>query len=123
MEKKKLIIIDDEEHFAHLVKLNLEATGNYEVKVENKGIRGYFSVVEFKPDLIFLDIIMPDMEGTTVASQIKADERVKDIPIVFMTATILKEEIPRDGKIGGYYFISKPVTTEVLVSCIEKVLG
>lgn len=123
MAKRKVLIIDDEVDFAHLVKLNLEATGKYEVRVENEGARGLSAVLEFNPDIVFLDIVMPDMEGTAVASQIKADERIKDTPVVFLTATILKEEIPRNGKIGGNYFVSKPVSTEILTDLIEKILG
>lgn len=123
MGMKKIIIIDDETSFTYFVKLNLEATGKYEVAVENKGELGLERVLEFNPDLILLDIIMPDVEGSTVAAQLKADIRTQDIPIIFLTATIRKEEVPRDGKIGGRFFISKPVSTEMLINRIEKAIA
>lgn len=123
MSKKKILLIDDEITFTNLVKMNIEQTGRYEVKVENNGSRGLVAALEFKPDLILLDIIMPDMEGSLVAEQILENEELNSIPIVFLTATVLKEEIPANGKIGGALFISKPVKNEELLSFIGKIIG
>lgn len=67
-KEKKILIVDDEEDFTKLIKLNLERTGEYEVEIENGGLRGLAAAREFKPDLILLDILMPDMEGGEVAS-------------------------------------------------------
>jgi len=119
--KKKILIVDDEENFTKLVKLNLEKTGEYEVKVENKGPQGLVTAKEFKPDLILLDILMMDMDGGEVAYQLKNDEETKNIPIVFLTAVAMKEEVEKSsGVIGGHPFIAKPVTAEELIDCIEK---
>lgn len=123
MEKKRILIVDDEAAFTNLVKMNLEGTGKYDVKVENKGSKGFDAALEFQPHLILLDIIMPDKPGPDVAAQIKQDQRLKDIPVVFLTAAVLKEEIPYDGRIGGSLFISKPVTSGELIGHISKVLG
>lgn len=121
MSKKKILIIDDEEGFTKIVKLNLERTGKYEVKTENKGLLGFAAVKEFRPDLILLDILMPDMEGGEVASLLKDSGDTKNIPIVFLTAVATKEQVEKDsGIIGGYPFIAKPVTTKELIDCIEK---
>ncbi len=121
MHKKRILIIDDEENFTKLMKLNLEQTKQYEVRVENKGAKGLETAQLFNPDLILLDIIMPDLEGSEVASQIKNDEKTKDIPIVFLTAAVKKEEVNSSGGIiGGNPFIAKPVSTQELIDCIEK---
>ena len=121
MEKKRILIIDDEEDFTEIVKFNLEKTGKYEVRTEDKGINGLAAVRAFRPDLILLDILMPDMNGSDVAIQIKNDESVKDIPIVFLTAVMTKEEVASYGEvIGGHPFIAKPVSVESLIDCIEK---
>ena len=121
MERKKILIIDDEEDFTESVKFSLEKTGKYEVRTENKGSEGLASVRAFKPDLILLDILMPDMEGSDVARQIKDDESVKNIPIVFLTAVVTKRDIDTHGEvIGGYPFIAKPVGVDSLIDCIEK---
>lgn len=121
MRRKRILIIDDEADFTQLVKLNLEETGNYEVRTENRGSLGLEAAREYKPDLILLDIIMPDMEGSEVASRIKEDESVKEVPIVFITAALTKEETDsKFGMIGGRPFIAKPVGVDELIGCIEK---
>src|SRR6185503_21291437 len=72
-EKKRVLIIDDEASFARMVKLNLEKSGEFEVRVENKPTYALAAAREFKPDLILLDVIMPAMDGGDVANQIKRD--------------------------------------------------
>ncbi len=124
MNKKKILIIDDEEKFTKYVKLNLEFKGKYEVRVENKGSRGLEAAKEFKPDLILLDVMMPDMDGSEVAAQLKEEESCKNIPVVFLTAIVTKQEIDEKGSdIGGHPFIAKPINLENLISSIEQNMG
>lgn len=121
MEKKRILVIDDETTFTKMLRLNLEKTGKYEVREENRGRRGAAAAREFKPHLIFLDVIMPDVDGGEVAALIQSDPRFKDVPIVFLTATVSKREVGTTGTTrGGLFFLAKPVTTEQLVECIEK---
>ena len=121
MRKKKILIIDDEESFTELVKLNLEATGKYEIKAENKGSLGLVAAKQFKPDLILLDLIMPDMGGGEVSCQLKIDEETKNIPIVFLTAIMTEEEAEaRGGIVSGLQVVAKPVRTGDLINVIEK---
>lgn len=123
MEKKKILIIDDEKDFTELVKMNLEATGKYEVKVENKGALGFDRTKEFKPDLILLDILMPDMEGSEVASQLSEDKDTESIPIVFLTAIVRENEIKNSGGIiAGRHFVAKPVSSDKLIAIIERTI-
>jgi CheY-like chemotaxis protein len=121
MEKKRILIIDDEPTFTRMVRLNLEKTGKYEVREENRGRRGAAAAREFKPHLIFLDVIMPDADGGEVAAHIQADNRLKNVPIVFLTATVSKREVgDTGGTRGGLFFLAKPVTLEQLEACIAK---
>lgn len=121
MKKKRILLIDDEENFTKSVKLALEQTGKYKVKTENKSLLGLAAAREFKPDLILLDIIMPGADGGEIYSQLKSEEDIKNVPIVFLTAAIEKKEAEeRSGVIGGYPFLSKPVSLEELIDCIEK---
>ena len=121
MGKKRILIIDDETSFTSLLKLNLEDTGAYDVRVENSGKRGLAAAREFKPNLILLDVVMPDMDGGDVAAQIKADPKVGKIPIVFLTASVMREEVDSEGGfIAGHPFIAKPVGIKELVDCIDK---
>src|SRR6266487_5565887 len=120
MEKKRILIIDDEPGFTRMVKLNLEKTGFFEVREENKATYAISAAREFKPDLILLDVIMPTMDGGDVAAHIKNDRLLKDVPIVFMTATVSRSEAGDVGlNSGGELFLAKPVSVEALIACIH----
>ena len=121
MEKKKILIVDDEEDFIKLVKLSLEATGNYEVKTENKGLSALAVAKEFKPDLIFLDVMMPDIGGEEVVGQMKEDVSTKDIPVVFLTAVADKEKVASWGRyyLPGYPIVTKLISAKELIDTIE----
>ncbi|MCQ9207119.1 MAG: response regulator [Omnitrophica bacterium] len=119
--KKRILVVDDEKSFTRMLKLNLEETGKYEVRTENKGTKTLLAAKEFKPDLILLDVLMPDMDGGWAASQILADKSVENIPIVFLTAVTTKEETDARCKIiGGKTFMAKPVRIKKLIECIEE---
>lgn len=123
MEKKRILLIDDEASLTRLLKLNLEQTGSYEVREEHRGTRGLAAAQEFQPDLIILDVIMPDLDGSEVAAQIKADERTRHTRIVFLTAVAAKPGArDRRGSIGAHPCITKPVTVEEVITCIEQTL-
>ncbi|MCM8794907.1 MAG: response regulator [Candidatus Omnitrophica bacterium] len=121
MPKKKILLIDDEANFTHLLKLNLEASGGYEVREVNKGLEGLDAAREYKPDLIFLDIIMPDIAGGDLASMIRSDETIGHTPIIFLTAIVSRDEtVDHGGFIGGYPCVAKPVNLEEIIDVIEK---
>lgn len=121
MAKKRILLVDDEDGFTKIVKLNLEATGRYEVRVENRGESTVPAAKEFKPDLILLDVVMPDLDGVDVYDLVSCDEELKDIPVVFLTAIVTPNEanLQEGGMIGGHIFLAKPITTEKLIKCIE----
>jgi len=124
MGKKKILVIDDEENFTKLLKRNLELTNKYEVRTENKGALGLAAAKEFKPDLILLDILMPDVDGGEVGCQLENDSETANIPVIYLTAVVNKEEVEKsDGLIGRHPFVAKPVSTIELIDCIEKALG
>jgi len=121
MPKKKILIIDDDKDFCNLIKTNLEGAANYEVKVENNSKMGLRTAQTFRPNLILLDIMMPEMDGPTVAGQLMEDEKTKDIPVTFITAAVKKEEVEAGGGIiAGHPFIAKPATTQEIIKHIEK---
>jgi len=124
VDKKKILLIDDEQSLTRLLKLNLEKTGAYEVRDVNHALDGLTAAREFRPDLILLDIVMPGMTGDDVAAQLRADPDLKGIPIVFLTAVVTKEEArAQSGTIGGFPFLAKPVDAVELVEYIEKILS
>jgi DNA-binding response OmpR family regulator len=122
--KKRILFVDDEEAFGIMVKLNLEESGEYEVRAETRGKRAMAAIKEFKPDMIFLDIIMPDISGTEVFAEIKSYVESHSIPVVFLTAIVNdKDVVGKMGMIGGRDFMAKPITTDKLIACIQKQIG
>ncbi len=121
MKKRRILIIDDEERFTRLLKLNLEESGPYEVRVENEGSRAYDTAKEFKPDLILLDIVIPDTDTDELYHRLKNDPTIKDAPVVFVTALASKgEAAKRGGKIGQIPFLAKPINVQDVINCIEE---
>lgn len=121
MGKKRILLVDDEKSFTNLLKLNLEETGAYEVRVENWAEDAYPAAREFKPDLVLLDIIMPRLPGGNVAAQIKADPELKNTPIVFLTAAVRKHQVEEnDGIICDFPCLAKPASVEMVIEAIEK---
>ena len=75
---------------------------------------------EFNPDLILLDVMMPGLDGGTLSSYFLESPKFKDVPVVFLTATVTKEEVSsHGGLIGGLPFLAKPVDIAELVACLE----
>lgn len=121
--KAKILLIDDEEDLAFFVRLNLEKTGKFTVLTALRGSEGIKLAITEKPDLILLDLLMPEMDGGQVAAQLMADASTNKIPIIFLTALAQKDEVDAGkGKIGGRNYLAKPVTLEELISRIESVL-
>ena len=122
--KKRILMVDDEPALTRMVKLNLERTGNYEVRTENQGRMAVPAAKEFKPDLILLDVMMPDMGGDEVSILLKEDEELSKLKFIFMTAIVTRDETDAMGSnIGGNEFLAKPVRTDELIAAIERVLG
>jgi len=122
-EKKKILVVDDDQQFIELVKLNLEDTGKYAVRVEDKGTVAVSAAMIFQPDLILLDVVMGDIDGSQVARQIGETDFGKNIPIVYVTGIINENEQDKlKDFLGGHPFLAKPVTTEALVGAIERYL-
>lgn len=123
-ERKRVLIVDDEVGVTRTVKLYLEGTGAYEVRAENQGKHAVAAVREFRPDVIILDIVMPDADGASIAGEIRADPLLAHIPIVFLTALVSQAEVgAHRGRIGGYPFLAKPVEPDRLVAFLKEQLA
>lgn len=121
MDKKRILIIDDEENFCKLVKKNIEQTGEFEVDIATNGEEGLMFARGIKPDLILLDIVMPGMDGSEVAAQIRNDKDIQDTPIVFLTAIVKEEEASSQASFTtGYALLAKTVTIRELIACIKE---
>ena len=124
MPHKRILLIDDEVTFTRVLKAYLQEAGPYDVTVANSGLDGLAAAKASTPDMILLDIIMPDMDGSEVAAQLKEDPKLEAVPVIFLTAVVSREEAKtRSGVIGGQFFIAKPVAARDILSHIERYLA
>jgi len=119
---KKVFIVDDEVSFTRMLKANLERTGLYSVTTENDPMAALEAAKSFQPDVMFLDVMMPGMEGGELAALMREDKTLAAVPIVFMTAIVTKEETGDTiGEIGGNMFLAKPVKLQDVLDAIQIV--
>jgi two-component system response regulator VicR len=120
---KLILCIEDEPEMIDLIRLILTRRG-FEVKGANGGKEGLELIRKEKPDLVLLDLMMPDMDGWEVYQQMKADEATRDIPVIVVTAkaqSIDKVLGLHIAKVDDY--IAKPFSPQELLSSVDTVLG
>jgi two-component system OmpR family response regulator len=123
-DRKRILAVDDQSSNTRLVKLYLEQTNNYVVREENDAKAALSAAEEFHPHLILLDVMMPDVDGGELAASFQANPKLKDVPIVFLTATVTKGEVAaHGGRVGGHPFLAKPVVLSEMVACVRHHLG
>jgi two-component system response regulator VicR len=122
-DQMRVVCIEDEPEMIDLVRLILGRKG-FDVIGADGGIEGLETVRREKPDLVLLDLMMPDMDGWEVYQQIKADPELRDIPVVVVTAkaqSIDKVLGLHIAKVDDY--ITKPFGPQELLESVEKILG
>jgi len=119
-KKKSIVVVDDEGDFTEMAKILLEKTGFFEVGVCNYGIDALEMIRDWKPDLVLLDIMMPGMDGTEIASKLREDKDLASIPVMFSTSLVTASEASESPLIAKYPFISKPIGGEALVKRLRE---
>lgn len=121
----RILVIDDEPDFSALFKENLEDSGNYDVQVENDPTKAVQTARDFQPELIFVDVVMPGMDGGDVVAAIKAEPRFARTPILMLTALVEEDPSKPTGEqlSGGLTFVSKTTRLENILALIEKHLA
>jgi CheY-like chemotaxis protein len=114
------LIIDNNRDFTYAAKRALETTGRYFVCEENDASKAHQTAQSLKPDLILLDIAMPEADGGEVAARIQSDPALHRIPIVFLTALVTEDEERSGLRIHGHPFLAKPISLTELIEAIEE---
>lgn len=118
-KNEKILIVDDSPiNFDFL----LEILQNYDVRVAMSAEEAEGLIAEETPDLILLDINMPDKDGYTFCKEIKASQRSRNIPVIFLSARSEGEDVAHGFKVGGADFISKPFQGEVVLARVKTQL-
>ncbi len=121
----KVLVVDDEAGFTKLLKMNLEKTGEFEVRIENNSMKALASAQDFKPDVILLDVVMPGLDGGDVAAQFQDDPRLRSVPVIMLTALVSPGETSQDAvaQSGSLTVLPKPVNLEKLTRCLLDAIG
>jgi DNA-binding response OmpR family regulator len=116
---RRILIIDNDRNSTHLVKVLLEKTGRYLVFEENDSIRAHQTARNFRPDLIFIDVVLPDRDGGDIAAQMRADPALQYTPIIFLTALVTRAEASTGLRIDEHPSLAKPIDIQELIRAIE----
>jgi len=122
MEKKRVMVVDDEENFLKITKINLEKTGRYVVDTVSNASNIIERVRSFNPDIIMLDILMPKISGFEVCKILKADPVESRIPVIAISALDTEKDKIMMYGVGVIDFLVKPIEMNELISKIETAL-
>lgn len=120
--KKTILMVDDDVDFTKMAKMLLEKTGLYEVGVCNESTAAVEWIRGWKPDLILLDVVMPNVDGGEIAAILQKDKDLCSIPLVFMTSLMTAEEAAQNPLIAKHRFISKPISGQTLLDRVRGFL-
>ncbi len=121
ISSKKILVVDDEED-VQVCLGNILKRNNYKVIIAANGSNGLDLAKKELPDLIILDIMLPDIEGSDVASKLSEDPVTRNIPVIFLTAILRKREEEEMMKTGKHYILAKPAMKEDILALINKIL-
>lgn len=121
MSSKKILLVDDERDILDFLSYNLESIG-YDVRVANNGEEGVKTALEFKPDLILLDMMMPEMDGIETCEKIREVDELKSVVIAFLTARGEDYSQIAGFNAGADDYILKPIKPKVLMSRVKALL-
>ncbi|MCL4472987.1 MAG: response regulator [Actinobacteria bacterium] len=119
---KRVLIVDDEASLRTLVRANLEVDG-LQVSEAVDGNEAMAMLKKSQPDLILLDIMMPGKDGIEVLEDLASDEKLREIPVVLLTAKGEQEDLERGASLGARGHITKPFDPEQMVRTVKAALG
>ena len=117
---KKILLVEDDSNFGRILKEYL-SINKYNVDLASNGIEGYEKFTRSEYDLCILDVMMPYKDGFTLAKEIR--EKNDQIPIIFLTAKTLKEDVLKGYKIGADDYLTKPFDSEILLAKIKSLFS
>src|SRR3990170_8576742 len=120
--KRKALIVDDDEELVELIRDVLEADGRFDVRVANNGFDAGMMVKEYHPDIIVLDVMLPDINGKQVCQRVRSDNSLDDVKIICISGMVEQDKIAELKAAGADDFKQKPFEIEELVARMCKLL-
>ena len=120
--RRKALIVDDDEELVELIRDALEADGRFEIRVANNGFDAGMMVKEYHPDIIVLDVMLPDINGKEVCQRVRSDANLDDVKIICISGMVEQDKIEDLKASGANDFIQKPFEVDQLVDRICQLL-
>ena len=116
--RRKALIVDDDEELVELIRDALEADGRFEIRVANNGFDAGMMVREYHPDVIVLDVMLPDINGKEVCQRVRSDNTLDDVKIICISGMVEQDKIEDLKASGANDFMQKPFEVENLIERI-----
>ena len=120
--KRKALIVDDDEELVELIRDVLEADGRFDVRAANNGFDAGMMVKEYRPDIIVLDVMLPDINGKEVCQRVRSDSALDDVKIICISGMVEQDKVTDLKDAGANDFMQKPFEIESLVERMCKLL-
>jgi CheY-like chemotaxis protein len=121
---RRVLVVDDEEAIREIAALSMQSVGGHEVLTAASGAEALLMAVEESPEVILLDVMMPELDGPTTASRLQDDERSRGIPVILLTAKVQARDTARLGRLEGVRgIIAKPFDPMTLPQQVAEILG
>jgi len=120
--KRKAVVVDDDVELVELIRDGLESDGRFEVRVANNGFDAGMIVKEYRPDVIVLDVMLPDINGKEVCQRIRSDSTLDDSKIICISGMVETDKIEELKTSGANDFLQKPFEVDALIESICKLL-
>ncbi len=122
MKNRCILLIDDEETIQEVVQVGIEIETGWQVTIASSGVEGITLAQTQQPDVILLDVMMPDMDGISTLSQLKSNVETQSIPVILLTAKTQAADKKQFQNLGVLGVITKPFNSMTLASRIAKIL-
>ena len=120
--KRKALIVDDDEELVELIRDVLEADGRFDIRAANNGFDAGMMVKEYRPDIIVLDVMLPDINGKEVCQRVRSDSTLDDVKIICISGMVEQDKVAELKEAGADEFMQKPFEIEALVERMCQLL-
>jgi two-component system alkaline phosphatase synthesis response regulator PhoP/two-component system response regulator VicR len=117
---RKILAVDDEKHIVRLVQINLQKEG-YEVVTATNGREALEAVAQHRPDLIVMDVMMPEMDGFEALQKLKENPATQNIPVVMLTAKAQDADVFKGWQSGADLYLTKPFNPQELITFVKRI--
>jgi CheY-like chemotaxis protein len=121
MSRKRILVIDDDDDIREIAALALETTGDFEILTANNGRSGLSKAIHAQPDLILLDVMMPELDGPSTFRLLRQGQRTSTIPIIFLTAKVQVVDRRNLTALGANGVLAKPFDPLMLAQQVSEI--